>query len=150
MTDTFDQPNDFFLNYVPGKCHCGCGNETARLAVRFRQGHDAKLKSMLIITELEGGSVIADNGMGPKAFEPVAYARLYGFADQVLKGVDRRRNQSVRRGERRIKTQGGSPDPIRAKIGRWEYDGFVLKNGEFTYVDKKGVTQTTTNWKAVL
>jgi hypothetical protein len=62
----------------------GCGSVSRS---KFAPGHDAKLKSFLIRCGADGHQVRqADNGQVESS---LAWAKLFGFAEQVRSGIDR-------------------------------------------------------------
>ena len=45
-----------YITTRPGYCHCGCGTQTAKNR-RFRQGHDARFKGVLMRAHVAGTTI---------------------------------------------------------------------------------------------
>lgn len=103
-----------------------CTAETART---FAPGHDARLKGFLIRVGRAGHLVATPEGGTPEF--PAKVAERFGFAQMVREGIARP--------ARTRKAKVAAPRVVRAKVGRWEYEGTVTAGGKIlTYRDRQG------------
>ncbi len=166
------QPFDLYITVEAGRCACGCGH-TVNRGRQFLQGHDAKLKSALITTALEGGEVHEYGGGAVVTCGPLEYAAKFGFGHMVHHAIDVRRDKAAKRQAKKdAKTldkmvrasvaiaddgiatlvRGEDADAganIEAKVGRWTYEGKQVGDA-FVYVAKDGTQKTTTKFSVVL
>ncbi len=127
------------LTTNPGTCGCGCGQPVAAKR-KFRQGHDAKLKSALIRAALDGSTVEADG----RTTDALTFADAHGFGHQVRAGVERRAARKPRRKSETVAAE------VTAKVGRWTYTGVLRDEGAtFEYADKSGATKTADRFVVV-
>jgi len=129
----------------------GCTKQTNR---QFAQGHDAKLKSLFIRAGVEGLDVRTGRGEGMlRTMDWEKAADMFGFGHQVRAAVLARLDKLARKGrpippapktrdedERPAPAPEPTPRPqrVRGKVGRWEYEGAELPNGDFAYTNGKG------------
>jgi len=120
------------------ECQCGnfaneetgarieCHAETLRT---FAPGHDAKLKGFLIRVGAEGGMI---RTLGGEVADPITVANLFGFGHMVAAGIKRAMDKAAAK-------VAPKPRVVRAKVGRWVYEGTVTAGGGiFSYTDRKG------------
>lgn len=163
----------------------GCDKQTKRM---FAQGHDAKLKSLLIRAGVAGMEVRwGRNGGVVVTSDAETAAKRFGFERQVIDGIRNRldkmakRKQAIPPAPRAVAAQvaegteeGDARDEvecvdcetpeqqqvdqllaeatgetteqaeptIKAKVGRWEYEGRELADGSFEYASASGETKT--------
>lgn len=151
----------------------GCGGRLTKRT--FAPGHDAKLKGFLIRVGASGHEVTDDQGITCTA---EAMAGRYGFAHMVRQGVENaklaRQDKADRARARARKSEARAdadlvrlerelaeaeeaavvvePEVVKAKVGRWTYDGTVDTSSEvwtFTYADAKGVVKVATKFALV-
>lgn len=71
-------------------CRCGCGQPTRNVRSRFRQGHDARLKGILIRAAVTGTKIeIREGDDKPVTVTAAAAAKAFGFEHQVRQAKDR-------------------------------------------------------------
>lgn len=148
----------------------------------FAPGHDAKLKGYLIRAGLAGYEVTrVEEGMAYSS-NAAAAADRYGFGAMVREGIElgrEKRDAKIENKKARAKkadarneaeleklpeiaeadkpvaeedAQPSEPAIVKAKVGRWTYEGVVDGDGEnfsFTYTDNKGETKTATKFTLV-
>lgn len=131
--------NALVVNVTLGHCGCGCGTEISGKKT-FAQGHDAKLKSALITTAVEGGLVVLNSGGVRTEVEAVAYADQFGFAHQVRAAVGARKAKAQAKASAPAKPR--KPRVITIKVGRWTYDRATINDdGDAVYVGKDGTSK---------
>lgn len=137
-----------------GYLDTGCAASTTR---QFAPGHDAKLKSLLITAGTHGWSVSRLTGGVRTSSTPVEAASYFGFEHQVAAGIkngqDKLFARQLREANREAKKANAAkkaakvpekPESVKAKVGRWVYEGFVATDGTgFHYADAKGEHKTT-------
>lgn len=126
-------------------CQCGCGGSNDSIAAEksdFLQGHDARLKGILIRAFVTGTEVnILDGGMARSTdamtlAKPRSWDRFLTNAKvrHESKGSGRANKGPV--GEKRL-----------VKVGRWEHEGVVIgvkgDKLEVSYESGKGAKRTT-------
>lgn len=134
------------------QCGCGCGESVSR---RFRPGHDGRLKGRLIEAHLNGKKMtgLPEWVVGDSGGDPMAIARSLNW-NQFLERAQERAEGKDREGEKVAKKRAArKPAPpkgkVRAKVGRWEYDGVIEKDEDgtevFVYAGRAGneVRQTS-------
>lgn len=105
----------------------GCTATTRRT---FAPGHDARLKGFLIRAGREGLLIRTPEGGADQV--PVRVAERFGFAQMVRDGIAR-----VAKPRKAAKT--APVTTVRAKVGRWVYEGRVTAGGGiFSYTDRQG------------
>lgn len=105
----------------------------------FAPGHDARLKGFLIKAGRLGHLVRTPEGGADQT--AMSVARRFGFAHMVLTGIQRTPAKAARKAT-------PAPAKVTAKVGRWTYEGTVA-DGTFTYMDKKGVEQSTAKFTQI-
>ncbi|MEU9506488.1 hypothetical protein AB0D32_09445 [Micromonospora sp. NPDC048170] len=115
----------------------GCDRMTNR---QFAQGHDAKLKSMLIRAGVAGLQVRWTEDDQAREGDPLAASRGFGFGHQVEAGIRGRLDKLAERAAR--KAAKAKPRQARIKIGRHEYDATIDRAGVATYTTRGGETKT--------
>lgn len=120
---------------------------TATTKRTFAPGHDARLKSALIRWGAAGLEVSrVENGLRVSA-SAEQWADKLNFGYMVRAGIDRAVAKAAARAakraasaERKLAEKAGivtpEPAPVKAKVGRWVYEGTVDGN-EFVYADRK-------------
>lgn len=118
----------------------------------FAPGHDAKLKSFLIVAGTLGVDVSLGDGQWMEAQK---LAGQFGFGHQVARGIaaakaraKTRTDKAVAKSAKKalkantynIKDEEMASNLVTAKVGRWAYRGYVGAGG-FHYTDNKGVAQ---------
>jgi hypothetical protein len=157
--------NNFtFVNFGDDEKAPQCRMGTKRT---FAPGHDAKLKGELIRRGIAGDLVRLASG---ELVSPESVAYQFGFGHLVTEGIRRgiekaqakaeKKAAKGKTAERKLAEDAGIvtadqepapvevPEVVKAKIGRWTYEGTV-DNGEFTFTDKKGRVQTVRKFKLV-
>jgi hypothetical protein len=116
-----------------------CDQETKRT---FAPGHDARVKGLLITAaRLNGDVTVLDGGMA-KTTDPLTYASQFGFAEAVAAGAKRPvKSNGKPVGGHKPKTT--AKPTVKAKVGRWVYEGTVEAGDEFHYTTKSGAKATT-------
>lgn len=153
--DGFDGP---VLITNEGDCPCGCGTKPNNAKRTFRQGHDARLKGILIRSGATGFKVrlVQDGKVTDKTALQVAQG--HGFSDQVKTGIagaeekikaraDREAQRKAKATQKKAAKAANSGvakgDRFPIKMGRWTYEGTVTKvsNGIATLdVERKNDT----------
>lgn len=143
----------------------------------FAPGHDAKLKGYLIRWGIAGHEVTWVEGGMSQTANAVTVASRFGFAQQVRNGIAngliKAEIRKIRRGEVSESAEAATrvveeihardeqqnydihsdevaeePEIVKAKVGRWTYEGTV-DGDEFTYTDKNGNPKTTTKFTLI-
>ena len=133
-----------YLVVEPGKCHCGCTLQVNK-GKRFRQGHDARFKGILIRAHLAGADVTIHNGSIDVTTAAARFAQDYAW-EHYLRDAQYRAEVKVAKSTLR---KGGTPDKIPTKITqistydaktgeRYEFQG----DHEFTIAGGRKVTAT--------
>lgn len=121
----------------------GCTRETQRL---FAPGHDARFKGLLQTAHRMGGSVWFEG----VSTEPEHFAQLNtpGLVADIMRPV-------APKPERKRKPKA-EVRKVRAKVGRWEYDGEIVLVGagtdrteHFHYTTDAGENKVSSNFKIV-
>lgn len=129
-----------------------CVEDTTRT---FAPGHDAKLKSLAIKAGVLGVELRRDDGGVIVSGDPVTMVREYGFDHMVADGIKKHAERVALKAEKAAAkaTKRATPEAdgalpkrsvvkkpkiVKAKVGRWVYEGTVAIDGAFLYVDKKG------------
>lgn len=103
-------------------------NCTAVTKRTFAPGHDARLKGFLIRAGREDKLVRTPEGGADQL--PAKVADRFGFGHMVRDGIARKATKAPAK---------AVPTIVRAKVGRWIYEGTVTANGGlFSYTDRKG------------
>lgn len=138
---------------------CACGNVTfvvdgediaptrcRRSTTRtFAPGHDARLKGNLIRAAIAGHDVRLASG---ELVSPQHIANGFGFGWQVARGLELGLARIAAKVAKKTAPKPAAPQVVKAKVGRWIYEGIV--SGEFfNYTDKKGAAQTTAKFAQV-
>ncbi len=129
----------------------GCTRTTKRL---FAPGHDAKLKGILIRAGVAGEQVVRE-GEGNNGFtDPVKWGYSFGFGHMVEAGIKLARDKAAAKKSAKAKAGDTIVEVVevvqfvKAKVGRWTYDGEV-KDGTFTYLNSKGDKVSTTKFTLI-
>lgn len=122
-------------------CQCGC-RSPLNPGRRFVQGHDARLKGILMRAHLAGVEVHVLQGGMLISTDAMDEAKDQGWA-QFLKDAKARFDAKP---APKAKPEAGPM--IEAKVGRWVRKGFVV-DGEFRYTDAKGQAQRTSKFTPV-
>lgn len=141
-----------YIDYDAGTCHCGC-KQTTLGDSRFRQGHDMKLVSKLLLAARNDMTVqVTAGGMATSGSAEVM-ARHFGGAfptklanraakdkaakkPKTAKAAMHEENVEFLKAEQ-AKKAAEMPRSARCKVGRWVYDG-TIEDGEFYYTNRKG------------
>jgi len=103
---------------------------------RFRQGHDAVLKSLLIRAGIAGVDVKRSDG---RQFGPTTAAELYGFGHMVSAGISKGRAKATAVADRQSKAaQRKVGAALEVKVGRWWYPVISMSGGRVAYADRQG------------
>lgn len=146
------------------ECPDGCGGKPTGKKRVFRQGHDARLKGILIRAGATGRNIRNVVGSVTTDETPNTVAKRYGFADQVRDGIAKHAAAAKAKDERaadrakakeakatakstkaKASTNGGvsKGDRFPIKVGRWTYEGEVTKVSKgvatLEYETKKGL-----------
>lgn len=122
----------------------GCVTLTKRL---FAPGHDARFKGLLQTAHRMGGEVWFEGvSTSPEHF---AQLNTPGLVADVTRVV-------APKPPRKRKVKADDTRPVRAKVGRWEYDGFIKMVGtgtdrteHFHYTTEDGTNKVASNFKIV-
>ncbi|SIR13138.1 hypothetical protein [Micromonospora avicenniae] len=117
----------------------GCTKVVPR---RFAQGHDAKLKSLLIRAGVAGYRVRWTEDDQTREGDPLAASRLFGFGHQVESGIRGRLDKLARRAEK--KAAKAQPRVVAIKVGRHVYAGATIDpaTGAASYTTRSGEAKT--------
>lgn len=118
-----------------------CNAQTTRT---FAPGHDARLKGHLIRWAVLGYEI----RVGDVTKDAVSWASSFGFGYMVAAGIKRsalRAEAKAAKIAKRINRKVEAAPVVKAKVGRWVYEGTLL-DGTFTYLDKKLNAQHTTKF----
>lgn len=125
----------------------GCSGTTKS---RFNQGHDARLKSFLIMAGANGLEVGYQDGGLLETTDAMTAANRYGFGHQVSSGIANAQAKAARKAARAAapKASRKAPKFSSVKVGRWQYPVVSAKvtgdQAEVTYTAKSGETKTVT------
>lgn len=131
------------IEYADGVCLCGC-HRPINEGSRFRQGHDMKLVSKLLLAARNDLTVRVTAGNTTTSGSAEAMALHFGgsFPEKLANRAAKAKTSG--KGKKAAKQEAPAPavDPAlprtgRAKVGRWVYDG-TFEDGEFYYTNKKG------------
>ncbi|MCX4612122.1 hypothetical protein [Streptomyces mirabilis] len=140
---------------------------------QFAQGHDAKLKSFLIRAGAAGHEVCRDDGGVVVSGDAATHAQQYTFGHMVAAGIERAEAKAAKKAERlaakekahkealtryaarqtrkiqaKLAKQAAEPKTVKAKVGRWMYEGTTSQGGSlFTYRDAKGNEKTAAKFQ---
>ncbi|MER5660422.1 hypothetical protein [Streptomyces mirabilis] len=139
----------------------------------FAQGHDAKLKSFLIGAGAAGHEVRRNDGGVVSMADAATHAQQYTFGRMVAAGIERAEAKAAKKAERlaakeaahkealtryaarqtrkiqaKLAKQAAEPKTVKAKVGRWTYEGTV-QDGQFIYADAKGNKKTAVKFQLV-
>lgn len=147
----FDGISDTVVLIVgEGECPDGCGAKPQGKNRTFRQGHDARLKGILIRAGATSRNVTTITGDVQTTETPLNLAKKYGFSGQVKDGIEREQAKAKTRQARQEKREQTAADKKAAKaakkattpkatggvkkgdrfpikVGRWTKEGEVLK-----------------------
>ncbi|MEV7150481.1 hypothetical protein AB0O05_28760 [Streptomyces sp. NPDC093084] len=148
----------------------GCEATARKL---FAQGHDAKLKSFLIKAGVAGHEVSRDDGGVVSTADAATHANHYTFGHMIVAGIERAEAKVAAKAERKAKRERdrqetatrhaarqtrkmraklAEPKFVKAKVGRWVYEGQVMdQDGAqvFRYIAKDSTTKTAVKFKLV-
>jgi hypothetical protein len=117
----------------------------------FAPGHDAKFKGLMQVALRFGGDAsIRDGGLlistGPVELTMKVAPKL---VDHVTRPVAAPKPRSAKAKAKAAKA-AAAPVVIKAKVGRWEYEGTIDKTtGNFIYTDAKGKSKMTSAFTEV-
>ncbi|MFD7998494.1 hypothetical protein [Streptomyces mirabilis] len=140
----------------------------------FAQGHDAKLKSFLIRAGAAGHEVRRDDGGVLSMADAATHAKHYTFGHMVAAGIERAQAKAAKKAERLAakeaahkealtryaarqtrkiqaklaKAEAAKPKTVKAKVGRWTYEGEVTDAG-FVYKAKNGERKTAAKFQLI-
>lgn len=146
-----------YIEYSDGVCNCGCHRPTNGDS-RFRQGHDMKLVSKLLLAARNDLTVQVTAGGVATSGSAEAMARHFGgafpqkLANRAAKRtkVGPKERKAIKQAEKEAReaaAQEQEPVAIRAKVGRWEYDGYRDSDGSFYYTNKQDKVVTVPEGK---
>jgi hypothetical protein len=116
----------------------GCDGQTRST---FCQGHDARLKSLLIKAGIAGHAVrYEENGM-TVVTDALTAAAPYGFASKVASGIERGRAKVARETRHEAATAAPEPTVVRIKVGRWVYEAVLADDGSASYTTAGGAVK---------
>jgi len=120
------------LKQQPGLCWCGCGDKLTNEKRKFLPGHDARYKSILLRAHRAGELITIDRGNGREQRPALELATAMGgyWVDLLTKpyipGASTRKIRTLPNSKReRSKALLGQKRTV--KIGRWEYEGEVVR-----------------------
>lgn len=127
-----------FITFTEGQCWCGCAQATNGKS-NFRQGHDMKLVSLLLLAVRRELSVqVNETTMSPER----AAIRFGGaFPEKLANRAAKAKKEPKAKAEKTVeapapKVDENTPRSARCKVGRWIYDG-TIEDGEFYYTNKR-------------
>lgn len=126
-----------------------CGHTTRS---HFAQGHDARLKGLLRHAHLHGLTVQVRNAGATRTVTAAQAAAPYGFAATVTAPPTKPTAASQPNPKPAAPKPAKAPTgkrTLRAKVGRWEYDGWLDAGDEFVYTSRDGKTLRTFQWSAI-
>jgi len=134
-----------------------CGGITKRT---FAPGHDARLKGVLIRAAFAGHKLERVGLAGNEVRDALAWADFFNFGYLVRAGVELAREKAAAKKAKKAAkvakaeangevanpvVEVAAPVIVKAKVGRWVYEGEVLECGDgspcFRYTDKQGNTK---------
>ncbi len=124
-----------------------CGKQVAGKQT-FAAGHDAKLKSLLILAKRTGREVKQEQGgVLIHHVSPADAAAEYGFGHMVANAklpADKKAKDAKPAAKPEV------PSTVTIKVGRWTYEATINSaTGQATYKDKKGVQKSTSQFAIV-
>lgn len=142
----------------------GCRASTTRV---FAPGHDAKLKGLAIRAGILGEELRRDDGGIAVYGGPVEMTREYGFDHLVKEGIKRGAEKAAEKAAKKVRREArkatkvdgphvlakkavaghARPKKVRAKVGRWTYEGTVRDDGSFWYTAKNGEEKTAREYR---
>lgn len=133
-----------YIEYGADTCRCGC-RQGVNGDSRFRQGHDMKLVSKLLLAARNGLTVQVTDGSMATSGDAATMARHFGgaFPQKLANRAaakPARKAKATKKAEREAAeaaAQEIEPKAARAKVGRWEYDGYIDSDGSFYYTNKQ-------------
>lgn len=134
-----------FITFSDTTCFCGCQQPTNGKS-NFRQGHDMKLVSLLLLAVRKGLSVqITDGGGLASTMSPERAALRFGgaFPEKLANRAAKAKKEPKAKAPKaeaapapEVKADENTPRSARCKVGRWIYDG-TIEDGEFYYTNKR-------------
>lgn len=146
-----------YIEYGANTCRCGC-QQGVNGDSRFRQGHDMKLVSKLLLAARNGLTVQVSDGAMATSGDAATMARHFGGAfpaklanRAAAKPAKAAKKSKAEREADEAAAQEVEPKAARAKVGRWEYDGYIDSDNSFYYTNKqdKVVTVPAGKYKLV-
>lgn len=145
------------VEYDGNTCRCGC-QQGVNGDSNFRQGHDMKLVSKLLLAARNDLTVQVTAGGMATSGSAEAMARHFGgafpqkLANRAAKRtkVGPKERKAIKQAEKEAReaaAQEQEPVAIRAKVGRWEYDGYRDSDGSFYYTNKQDKVVTVPEGK---
>lgn len=125
----------------------------------FAMGHDAKLVGFLVRAELAGDEIRTTANGVSHHFQGAVHAASSISERLAVKAqlqLDAARARLAKKELRQAAKASKTPKPVApvevtAKVGRWEYRGFIGQaTGDFAYVNKKGQTVAVPQGKYTL
>lgn len=125
-----------------------CGKQVAGKQI-FAAGHDAKLKSLLILAKRTGREVKQERGgVLVHHVSPASAAAEYGFGHMVANA--KLPTDKKTKGTEPAAPKAEVPSTVTIKVGRWTYEATINSaTGRATYLDKKGVQKSTSQFVVV-
>ncbi len=137
-----------YIEFADGTCWCGCHQPTNENS-NFRQGHDMKLVSKLLLAARNDLSVaLTSGGLMSTMSAEVAATKFGGaFPTKLANRAAKAKTPKAKREKGAGKAIAASQNPAakadpnapraaRCKVGRWTYDG-TIEEGEFYYTNKQ-------------
>lgn len=134
-----------FIEFNDKTCFCGCQQPTNGKS-NFRQGHDMKLVSLLLLAVRQGLEVqLTDGGGLASTMSPERAALRFGgaFPEKLANRAAKAKKEPKAKAEKAVeapapapKADEDTPRSARCKVGRWVYDG-TIEDGEFYYTNKR-------------
>lgn len=160
-----DRPGTVVLLVEEGYCPDGCGQKPNGKGRTFRQGHDARLKGILIRAGATDTGIVTITKGKAKVETAAEMAKRFGFSAQVAAGIKqaaaRAQVRAAKNKARADKKAAPKPKKDKApakgnqligqvfsiKVGRWDKEGEVVsvkgKTATLQYDTKDGTKETT-------
>lgn len=134
----------------PANCLCGCDQPPMGTGRKFRMGHDARYRGILIRAYVAGAQVAIYDGGGLAIHDADELANELDwcqYLETAKRREDRKLEEKLERANTRLVEQATGPqvgDLRLVRVGRWEYTGQVIcvfeddDTIEFRYVTKSG------------
>lgn len=128
-----------YIEFTEDTCWCGC-YQTTNENSNFRQGHDMKLVSKLLLAARNDLSVaLTSGGLMSTMSAEVAATKFGGaFPTKLASRAAKAKTPKAKKAAPApaVKADANAPRAATCKVGRWTYDG-TIEEGEFYYTNKQ-------------